>query len=82
MKFSRRARSSYLRIFVSLYQGIGLSMYLRIKYGIGKPMSGAHLRSFHVKTSALAGVESKAAIPTQGRDDLRVIPQRHGAVSA
>jgi hypothetical protein len=78
LKFSPRARSSYLRISVSPYQGIGLSMYQRIKEGMGKGKPAAELHELVVKVSALAGAESQAAIPTQGRDGGNVAPQRHG----
>lgn len=79
MKISRRARSSFPRISDIPYPSIGLSMYQRIKEGMGKGLSARNLRELVVKGSALAGAESTTAISTQGRGDVRAIPQRHGA---
>jgi hypothetical protein len=78
MKFSARACSSFLRISGISYPSIGLSMYQRIKEGMGKGLSARNLRELVVKVSALAGAESTTAISTQGRDGGNVAPQRHG----
>lgn len=73
--------------FVSLYPCFSVSgyqpiyMYQCINERHSKLLPAQDLRVSLVRDSALAGVESKAAIPTQRRGGGNVAPQWHKRVS-